>query len=264
MQGSIGIPEKIPCKSPRFPSQPDKVIKEPRFHEKVIQHRNPAWRTSIFFKIFLSLFADSIRDSNHDQLMINWVAEKEAHNIMKSSENCDAVMLSEAFAIEECDAAMSSGGIATPRCHREFLKLRTMSSGVLGIENRRDAMSSGVLGIENRHAAMSSGAFAIEECDAEVSSGVLGIENRHAVMSSGVLGMGNLSARFSSGVFEIEECNSAVASENGLQVSTAARKLLLQDDCDPRRPDLFGGINIAAIGEIEMSSLRDLLCGVLS
>ena len=120
---------------------------------------------------------------------------------------------------------------------------------------------------ENCDAVMLSGVLAIEECDAEVSSGVLGIENCHAAMSSGDFGIGKLSARISSGVFEIEKFNPVVASgnfsmsssvvlKNGLQASAAARKLLRQDDCDPRRPDLFG--------EIEMSSLRDLLCGVLS
>ena len=49
-----------------------------------------------------------------------------------------------------------------------------------------------------------------------------------------------------------------------IRASVAARQLLRQADCDPRQPNLFGGIDIAAIDTNEMASLRDLLCAVLS
>lgn len=54
----------------------------------------------------------------------------------------------------------------------------------------------------------------------------------------------------------------AVSSENFEFV--AARKILREVGCDPRVPNLFGGINMAAINEADMADIRNLICAVLS
>ena len=43
-----------------------------------------------------------------------------------------------------------------------------------------------------------------------------------------------------------------------------ARQILRQPGCDPRDPNLFRGIDLSAICDSEMDSLRELLCGALS
>ena len=44
----------------------------------------------------------------------------------------------------------------------------------------------------------------------------------------------------------------------------AARQRMHQNDCDPREPSLFLGIDISLISDLKLGELRVLICGALS
>lgn len=44
----------------------------------------------------------------------------------------------------------------------------------------------------------------------------------------------------------------------------AARQRMHQNDCDPRDPSLFLGIDVSLISDLKLGELRDLICGALS
>ena len=88
------------------------------------------------------------------------------------------------------------------------------------------------------------------------------VNSNAAAVSSEEFEIGNsIAAAVSPALISVPLDISAISDT---QASAAARRCRRVIECDPHQPDLFRGIDIAAIGEIEMASLRDLLCGVLS